>query len=83
MHESSFCQEIIEEGQRLGARKSVLLVLTIRFGAAAAKEHEEALNRIEDLEQFSELLKVAIKSRRVSQFRRTLAALDGARTDPR
>jgi hypothetical protein len=75
MHESSFCQEIAEEGERRAARKSVLQVLTIRFGAAAAKEHEEALNRIENLVQLTELHKIAIQSRRASQFRRALAAL--------
>jgi hypothetical protein len=75
MRESPFYQQIAEEGEQLGLREAILQVLTIRFSAAAAKEHEEGLNRIENLEQLKELHKIAIRCRRVSQFRRALTAL--------
>jgi hypothetical protein len=75
MRESPFYQQIEEEAEQRRARKAVLQVLAIRFGAAAAKEHEDALNRIENLEQLMELHKIAIQSRRVSQFHRALTAL--------
>jgi predicted transposase YdaD len=75
MRESPFYQQILEEGRQLHAREAVLQVLTIRFGPEAAKEQEEAVNRIENLEQLEELHKIAIKSRRFSQFRRAVAAM--------
>jgi hypothetical protein len=76
MRESAFFQEVFEEGEQARARKDVLQALAISFGAEAAKEHEEAVNCLQNLEQLEELLKLAIQSRRVSQFRRALEALE-------
>jgi hypothetical protein len=75
MRESPFYQQLVEEGEQVGVRKSILQVLTIRFGAEVAKEHEDAIHRLENLEQLAELLKVATKSRRASQFRRAMTGL--------
>jgi hypothetical protein len=75
MRESPFYQELVAEGEQVGTRKDILQALTIRFGAEVAKEHEQAINRLENLEQLEELHKIAIKSRRASQFRRALAEL--------
>jgi hypothetical protein len=75
MRESPFYQQLVEEGEQLRARKAVLQVLTFRFGAEAAKEYEDAVNRVENMEQLEELLKIASQSRRITQFRRALAAL--------
>jgi hypothetical protein len=75
MRESPLYQEIMEEGRQLNAREDVLQVLTLRFGAEAAKEFEDGVNRIDNLEQLKELHKIAVQSRRISQFRRALTAL--------
>jgi len=45
-------------------------VLTLRFGEEAGKEFTEALDRITDLDRLKELHKLAIKARRLSQFRK-------------
>jgi hypothetical protein len=75
MRETPLFPEIIKEGEQVQARKNVLQVLSLRFGVQAAKEHKDAVNRIENLEQLDELHKIAIQSRRISQFRRALAAM--------
>ena len=72
MRESPFYQEIMEEGAQNARREAVLEALKLRFGAKAAKEFEEAVNRLEHAEQLKELLKIAIKCKSVSQFRRAL-----------
>lgn len=72
MRESQFYQEIIDEGKQMGVRQSILQVLKQRFGDEAVTEFEAAVNRLENLEQLDALLKVAIKSRRRSQFRKAL-----------
>ncbi len=72
MRDSPFYQELVEEGEQLQARKDVLQVLKLRFGDEAARELEEAVNRLGNLEQLQELHKIAIQSRRISQVRKAL-----------
>ncbi|HYT95030.1 MAG TPA: hypothetical protein VEL76_40310 [Gemmataceae bacterium] len=45
-------------------------LLEIRFGVEAAKEFQEGINGVDNLEQLDELHKLAATSRRVSKFRR-------------
>ncbi|HYT87845.1 MAG TPA: hypothetical protein VEL76_03925, partial [Gemmataceae bacterium] len=63
-------QEVMAEGEQVRARKDVLRTLRVRFGEEAAKEFEQAINRVEHLDQLDTLLELALRSRRVSQFRR-------------
>jgi hypothetical protein len=74
MRDSPIIQEFIQEGEQLRARKDVLRVVELRFGAEAVKEFEEALNRIESLERLQQLLELAVRARRISQFRRAVSS---------
>ncbi len=49
--------------------------LAIRFGAGAGDEFADALTGVQELDQLSELLRLAIKSRGIAAFRRALARL--------
>jgi hypothetical protein len=69
MRGSPFFEEIAKEGEQRRARKDVLQALQLRFGPEAAQEFEAAVNRLENLEQLDELHKLAIQTRRISQFR--------------
>jgi hypothetical protein len=81
MRESKFFEEVLAEGRVEGkveqARASVLDALDVKFGAEAAAEFREALRGVTDLDQLSELLRLAIKSKRPAEFRRRLAAAAG------
>jgi hypothetical protein len=72
MHESTFIQEFVLEGEQIRARKWLLQVLGLRFGEDKAKEFKEALERITDLGRLDELHKLAIQARRLSQFRKAI-----------
>lgn len=77
MKESKAYQEIMAEGRAEGAlqakRADVAEVIEIRFGAEAAAEFQEILRGIEDLEQLSQLHRLAIQSPRLAQLRRAVA----------
>jgi hypothetical protein len=75
MKDSPFYAELLLEGEHIRARKDVLQVLQIRFGDQAAEEFEDIVNRLEHLEQLEALLEIAVKCRRVSQFRRAINAV--------
>ena len=70
LRDSTLFPEFLEEGQQIRARLDVLQALELRFGPEAAKEFTSAINRLENLEQLGELHKLAIQSRRISQFRK-------------
>jgi hypothetical protein len=55
---------------QIWARKDVLQVLRLRFGDEAVTEFEAAVNRLENLNQEEVLHKLAMQSRRLSQFRK-------------
>ncbi len=70
MRESAFFQMIAEEERQAQARLDVLQVLQLRLGPEAVQEFEQAVNELANLEQLQELHKLAVQSRRLSQFRR-------------
>jgi predicted transposase YdaD len=70
MRESPFYQQLVEEGEQVRARKDVLQALQLRFGDDAVAEFEALVNRLDNLDQLSGLHKLAIQSRRLSQFRK-------------
>ena len=72
MHESPFYDIIAEKGTQIQARKNILQVLKIRYGAKAIKEFEPAVNKIDKLDQLDKLHRLAVKSRRLSEFRRAI-----------
>ena len=82
MKESKFFEEVIAmgraEGELMRARSAVLEALDVKFGTKAAAEFREAVQEIGDLDQLSDLLRLAIKSRGVSGFRRGLEAAGAA-----
>ncbi len=86
MRESKFLQQIEDEAGTAAelkrARLDVLQALEVRFGPEAAAEFADALNSITDVEQLSELHRLAIKSRGLAPFRRALSRLAGANNLP-
>src|SRR5438132_1063279 len=74
MKESKFYQEVMAEGALERARADVLDAIEVRFGAKAAAEFKEALPGITDLKQLSQLLRLAIQSRRLAEFQRAFAS---------
>ena len=75
MRDSPLVQEFILEGEQIRARKDVLQALNIRFGEDTASEFTEQLARIEQLDQLDALHRLAIKARRISQFRTAITGL--------
>jgi hypothetical protein len=76
MKESPAYQEIMDEGRIESLRTAIQTALEIRFGASAAAEFAPALGGITDLDRLTELHRLAISCRRVSEFRRVLAPGD-------
>jgi hypothetical protein len=74
MDASSLFPEFVLEGEQIRARKDVFQVLSLRFGEDEAREFQEALERISDLDRLEELHRLAIKARRLSQFRKAMPA---------
>jgi hypothetical protein len=77
MKESKFFEEVMHEGAVVTRRQDVLRALAIRFGEEAAAEFQEVLQNVADLDRLTELHDAAIKSRRITQFRRALADIPG------
>jgi hypothetical protein len=73
-HESSLAQEFVLEGTQIGIRQAVVEALSVRFGEQKTGEFTEALARITDLARLKELHRLAIKARRLSQFRQALTS---------
>ena len=81
MRESPFLEEVKAEGRTEGrtegrleaSRASIAEALSVRFGTAAADEFRPVLEQMTDLDRLAELLRLAVKCRRVSEFRRALA----------
>jgi hypothetical protein len=69
MRESPFFQQVADEAKVEIARENVLEVLRLRFGDKAVTEFQQAINCVQHLEQLKALHRLAIQSRRVSQFR--------------
>jgi hypothetical protein len=69
MRESAFFQQVADEAKVESTREDVLEVLRLRFGDEAVSEFQQAINSIQHLDQLKALHRLAIQSRRVSQFR--------------
>jgi len=74
MRESKFFEEVMEEGRIERSRTAILDALEVRFGPEAAVEFAEAVKEIRDPKLLAELHRHAITSRRLTAFRRKLAA---------
>lgn len=74
MKESPMYEEIMLEGRIETRRADILEAVQLRFGAKAAAEFEKGLRGVNDLETLSRLHRLAIQSRRVTEFRRGFAA---------
>jgi hypothetical protein len=72
MHESTLAQEFVQEGEQIRARKDILQVVAVRFGEEKTKDLAEALEHVTDLDRLAELHKQAVKTRRLSQFRKAI-----------
>jgi len=76
MKASELFPELAREAEVARARKYILHAIELRFGAAAAKEFEKAVGRVENLDQLEALHGIAIKGRRVTQFRKALEGME-------
>lgn len=70
MKESPFYQQLVAEGRVEARREDVLQALQLRFGDKAVTEFTPGLQRINDADALSRLLRLAIQSRRLTDFRR-------------
>lgn len=70
MKESPFYQQLVAEGRVEARREDVLQALQLRFGDKAVGEFTAGLQRINDAEALSRLHRLAIQSRRLTDFRR-------------
>lgn len=65
--------EFLAEGRVEGLRDALRETLGLRFGEEAAAEFEAALNAVTDPARLSELHRLAIRCRRITEFRRALS----------
>ena len=79
MKESKVYQEIMQEGVVAARRADVAEAITVRFGAEVAAEFQGALQAVDDAERLSELHRLAIRSRKLSELRRGFAAASDRR----
>ncbi len=74
MKESKFYQEIMDEGRLEGRREYILEAIQVRFGTEAASSIAGALGPINDSDRLSELHRLAMRCRRLSEFQRAVTA---------
>ena len=74
MKESPFWEEMLTEGRLEARRADIEEAIRIRFGNEAGAEVRTPLSSISDLDRLSELHRLAIRCRRISDFRRALSA---------
>lgn len=77
MKESKFYQEIMEEG-RLETKRAD--IIEGHFGSEVGAEFRKVLEDISDFRQLSELLRLAIRSRRPAAFRREFGSVIQSRS---
>jgi hypothetical protein len=70
MRESPLMQQVAAEAMVESTREDVLEVLRLRFGEEAVTEFQEAINRLQHLDQLKALHRLAVQSRRISAFRK-------------
>ena len=74
MKESPMYAEIMMEGEIKARQADILEAIQLRFGPKAAAEFEPRLRPVNDLDALSRLHRLAIQSRRLTEFRRGFAA---------
>jgi hypothetical protein len=74
LYESTLVQEFIREGELIAARAGILRVLDLRFKDKLGKDAGDTLASITDLERLDELFDLALKVRRLSQFRKAISS---------
>jgi hypothetical protein len=79
MRESSFFQQVADEAKVEKAREDVLEVVRVRWGEEAVSEFQQAINQMGHEEQLKSLLQLAVKSRRITQFRKGMPHPERAR----
>lgn len=72
MKESPLYDELLAEGCVAQCREDILQIVQLRFGERDAKQCRKLLNGVTDLGDLKELLKQAVVSKRLEQFRRAL-----------
>jgi len=72
MKESKIIEEFQEEARVETRREDILECLQIKFGAAAAKEFAPLLNAITDSDRLNRLLRLAVQTAGLKQFRARL-----------
>jgi hypothetical protein len=72
MRESAFFQDLEKVVKVEQSRELLLEVLRLRFGEEAVTEFQDAINRLQHLEEINDLLYPALKCRRLSQFRKAM-----------
>jgi hypothetical protein len=70
MKESPLYEEILAEGRAEKAQEFVLDVLEDRFGKRSAKAFRQALQKIQNADDLSELHHKAVRCRTLDAFRR-------------
>jgi hypothetical protein len=75
MRESKFFEEVMAEGRIERGREDVLEALQVRYGPEAVAEFKDALAAVNDDQLLSELHRLAIAARRLSEFRRRTESL--------
>jgi hypothetical protein len=79
MKESKFFEEVMDEGRAEARRSDILHALGIRLDRETAATFRKDLEQIKDLDRLTDLHAVAIKCRRVAEFRRALDSVGSAR----
>jgi hypothetical protein len=72
MIESPMYQEIMQEGRIDSTREHIRETLAVRFGPEAATEFADLLRGIGDLSRLSELFRLALGCRKVTEFRKAI-----------
>ena len=75
MRESKFFEEVMAEGRIEKGREVVLEALHVRYGPEAVAEFKDVLAAVNDDQLLSELLRLAITARRLSELRRRTESL--------
>jgi hypothetical protein len=79
MKESTFYQEILDEGRAEGRLKTsrayILDALEARFGREAAAEYQSSLSAIVDPDKLDQMFRMAVRCSGLAEFRRALSTL--------
>ena len=79
MRESSFYQEIMEEGVVNARRVDILDLIEARFGKKEAAAFKKPLGTIEDPNKLRVLLRLALRCTELAELRKAIADSSGER----